>query len=155
MLDIYDELVNLVTRLEAEGIDYALCGGLAMAVYRVPRATKDIDILTSRECLPRVKAIAHGLGYTIDSGELVLADGDIEIHRLLKAAQDADALMMLDILVVTPVLAKVWESRRKLQWQHGIISVVSRDGLIRLKSFRRSGQDMDDIKLLKGQEDED
>mgnify|MGYP006285841549 FL=1 len=33
MLDLYEELLQVIRKLEQERIDYALCGGLAMAVY--------------------------------------------------------------------------------------------------------------------------
>jgi hypothetical protein len=38
------------------------------------------------------------------------------------------------------------------QWENGTFSVVSRDGLIALKRFRSSGQDLDDIKALEEQD---
>jgi hypothetical protein len=43
-MDLLDELKNLITKLNDEKIEYALCGGLAMAVYALPRATLDIDM---------------------------------------------------------------------------------------------------------------
>ena len=42
-MQILDELSKVARRLDADGIEYALCGGLAMAVYAMPRATLDID----------------------------------------------------------------------------------------------------------------
>ncbi len=36
-MELIDELKRLVTKLDEEGIEYALCGGLAMAVYALPR----------------------------------------------------------------------------------------------------------------------
>lgn len=40
-MDLFDELKKLIARLTEEKIEYALCGGLAMAVYALPRATLD------------------------------------------------------------------------------------------------------------------
>jgi hypothetical protein len=42
-----------------------------------------------------------------------------------------------------------------VEWEYGDISVVSLEGLILLKSFRRSGQDQDDINFLRSITDED
>jgi len=42
-----------------------------------------------------------------------------------------------------------------VEWEGGILSVVSPEGLIALKSFRSSGQDQDDIKYLRSITDED
>ena len=44
MLDLLEELKNVLARLEQDGVPYALCGGLAMAVHGYPRATVDIDL---------------------------------------------------------------------------------------------------------------
>ena len=44
-MDILEELRAVTASLDQEGIDYALCGGLAMAVYDLPRATLGIDLL--------------------------------------------------------------------------------------------------------------
>ena len=45
MLDIYDEFRRLVEAFDAQKVDYALCGGMAMGVHKRPRMTIDIDIL--------------------------------------------------------------------------------------------------------------
>lgn len=42
-----------------------------------------------------------------------------------------------------------------VEWEGGALKVVSPKGLIELKSLRKSGQDEDDIKYLKGLIDED
>ena len=44
-MDILGEYTEFVKSLEAEGIEYATCGGLAMAVHGYVRATKDLDFL--------------------------------------------------------------------------------------------------------------
>ncbi len=44
-MDILGELKELIVKLKQEKIEYALCGGLAMAIYALPRATLDIDLL--------------------------------------------------------------------------------------------------------------
>src|SRR5205807_7362830 len=49
MFDLYEEFRRLISALDNNHIDYALCGGLAMAVYDHARATIDIDILILSE----------------------------------------------------------------------------------------------------------
>ena len=56
---------------------------------------------------------------------------------------------MLDLLLVTPAIADAWQNRTRVEWDQGLMSVVSRAGLAKLKSFRASGTDLDDIKRLK------
>ena len=55
---------------------------------------------------------------------------------------------MLDLLILGDDLDGVWRSRQVLGWEGGNISVVSRDGLIRLKRLRGSAQDLADIEHL-------
>jgi hypothetical protein len=57
-VDLYAELAALVRGLDAQGIDYALCGGLALAVHGLPRATRDIDILARRVDVDRIQDLA-------------------------------------------------------------------------------------------------
>ncbi|MEP6912666.1 MAG: hypothetical protein ABI923_07920 [bacterium] len=45
MFDLYYEFRKLIATLDEHQIDYALCGGIAMAIYDRPRATVDIDLL--------------------------------------------------------------------------------------------------------------
>jgi hypothetical protein len=148
MLDIYDEFRNLVAVLEEHEIDYALCGGMAMAVHERPRMTIDIDILIQAESLDRVIAIATELGYKIRGRDMSFANGAVEIRRVSKIDPESGDLLSLDLLLVTPQLRSAWESRVESEWEGGTFSVVSRAGLIALKQLRMSGQDLDDIKAL-------
>ena len=52
-MDILDELNALTNKLSQENIAYALCGGLALAIYALPRATLDIDILIEPRLLEK------------------------------------------------------------------------------------------------------
>ena len=153
MLDIYDELRKLVELLEAEMIDYALCGGLAMAVHGQPRATIDIDLLILSESSEKLIAAAAALDYRIRGLDMSFANGVIEIRRVSKIDPVAGDLLSLDLLLVTAPILTVWESRIEVSWEGGKLAVVSPDGLIALKRLRGSGQDLDDIKKLQGTAD--
>ncbi len=154
-MDLLKELTHLLRRLEDERIEYALCGGLAMAVYAFPRATLDIDIMIEPESLGTVKALAKVLGYSVDVGLLEFKEGAIRIYRLTKVPAGAADELVLDLLLVTPQVKEVWADRRRLEWEGGMLSVVSPQGLITLKSLRRTGQDQDDIERLRSILDED
>ena len=67
MFDLYEEFKSIVSALEEHGIDYAVCGGLAMAVHGLPRATVDIDLLILAERLEDAKSVVRSLGYTIEA----------------------------------------------------------------------------------------
>ncbi len=154
MLDLYEELKTLVSRLNTAKMDYALCGGLALAVHGIPRATIDIDILVQRARLEEVYNLARELGYVLEAKPMTFAQEMIEIHRVSKIDPETGDLLSLDFLLATPGIDSVWRSRREVEWEGGKLWLVSREGLIALKSLRGSGQDLDDIQKLKEEKNE-
>ncbi len=44
-----DDVSLVVSTLEKHGVSYVLIGGVSMAIYGVPRMTKDIDCLVPRD----------------------------------------------------------------------------------------------------------
>ena len=153
MLDLYEEFRKLIGALDERQVDYALCGGIAMAVYDHPRATVDIDLLIVSESLDGVMELARDLDYTIRGLDKTFAKGAIEIRRVSKTDKATGRVLSLDLLLVTPEIRPVWESRVEADWEGGKLSVVSREGLISLKLMRSSPQDLADIQAL--QEDID
>jgi hypothetical protein len=154
MLDLYEEFKSIVSALEERGIDYAVCGGLAMAVHGFPRATVDIDVLIRPEQLEEAKRTARSLGFTIEAFPTTFAKGAVEIRRLSKIDADTGIVLSLDMLLVTPQILDIWQSRGEVEWESGRLMVVSRRGLIALKSGRSSLQDLADIQRLKESENE-
>src|SRR6266850_244827 len=146
MIDIVDELKELISQLDDRGIDYALCGGLALAVYDRARATADIDLLILAESLPDVIEIAKSSGYTIRGLDMSFSNGVIEIRRVSKI--DQKIVLSLDMLLVTPQIQEIWDSRVQAEWEGGKLSVVSRRGLIALKKLSGRPQDLADISAL-------
>lgn len=99
--------------------------------------------------LADVQTIAQKLRYTLKATPMEFAKGVIEIHRVSKIDPEGGDLFSLDFLLVTPEIDSVWRSRREVEWEDGKLWLVSREGLITLKSLRGSGQDLDDIQKLK------
>lgn len=148
MLDLFQELKGIISALEQRKIPYALCGGLAVAIHVQARATVDIDLLILPESLaPATKAVA-AIGYVIPAKPMAFARRAIQIHRISKVEAKSGDAISLDLLLVTPTISRVWKTRKKVDWEYGKISVVSRSGLVFLKSLRKSGIDRDDIKRL-------
>lgn len=56
-MNLKDELLLITNTLSAARIDYALCGGVAVAVHGYPRATRDIDLLIREEDLADLQAL--------------------------------------------------------------------------------------------------
>lgn len=151
-MDLYEEFAAIVAALEAGNADYAICGGMAMAIHGFPRATVDVDLLVPRGAVAHVLASARELGYTVPANPMSFADGAVEIRRVSKIDAVAHDLLSLDLLLVTPAIEPVWNERVRVRWEQGELWVVSRAGLVRLKRLRGSGQDRDDIQWLEGQD---
>jgi hypothetical protein len=154
-MDLLEELQGITTRLAQEGVDYALCGGLAMAVYAMPRATLDIDLMIQTDSLVKATQAIEPLGFTMYSDPMELHDGTVRIWRYCKIDSQTAEVLVLDFLLVTEHTAPAWESRRDVEWEGGKLRVVSPEGLILLKQLRRSGTDQDDIDYLRSITDED
>ena len=150
VIDIYNELRVLTDSLEKEGIQYALCGGLAMAVHGHVRATVDIDLLILAEELESVFRIAAKLGYGVKAEPMELAGGKVVIHRVTKLFSETEDYLSVDLILAEDEMKPVWESRQKVKLEQGDLTVVSREGLIDLKQLRGSKQDLADIDHLKG-----
>jgi hypothetical protein len=149
MFDLYEELRKVIAAFEQKRIDYALCGGLAMAVYDHPRATIDIDMLIPPEAFKLIPEIASELGYSIRGLDMSFANGAIEIRRVSKIHPTTGHVLSLDLLLVTSQIREVWDSRIDAEVEGAKLSVVSRRGLIALKELRGSGRDLDDIAALR------
>lgn len=152
MLDLFEEFRALISALTEARVEFAVCGGLAVAVYARPRATLDIDLLLPRDQLDRARDVARSLGYRIEAGPMIVRKDVVEIHRLSKPDPETGDLLSLDLLLVTPALESTWRDRERVAWEHGTLPVVSRSGLVQMKRLRGSGLDLDDIRAL---EDED
>ncbi len=146
---LYGELKVLVTALDREGLPYALCGGLAMAVHGSPRATVDIYLLVLPEDVDRALSIAKGIGYQLEANPMTFSGGKVEIRRVSKLLGPDEEPVILDLILVTPPLRPLWEDRKLLRFEDYTLCVLSRDGMIKMKSLRGSDQDRADISNLK------
>lgn len=60
---VHKTLREVARRMSAEGIDYAIIGGMALALHGFIRPTEDVDLLLTREGLEKFHATVVGLGY--------------------------------------------------------------------------------------------
>jgi hypothetical protein len=151
-MDLYTELKKLIARLDERKVDYALCGGLAMAVHGLPRATMDIDLVVPEAGTDAAAAVAREAGFEIEARPMTFADGRIRIRRFTKLDPVAGDSLSLDLVI--PGDAEACSDRQKVDWEGHSLWVVSREGLIRLKSLRGSGQDEDDMRFLRGERED-
>lgn len=146
-MTLYDELRCALAALDQAGVDYALVGGLAVAVWGVPRATKDIDLLILPESLARAMAAVRTCGFTLEALPMEFKDGTT-LHRVNKVDRDGN-LMTVDFMLVDRTLAPAWESRTRLPFGGEHVVVISREALISMKALAARPQDIADIQNLK------
>ena len=107
-MKLKDELLKIVVSLDKAGIDYALCGGLAVAVHGHPRMTKDIDILIRSESLEGAKVALADIEYDLESGLFRFnpkTDQESQMYRVSRA--EGNDLVTLDLMLVAPVFESV------------------------------------------------
>jgi hypothetical protein len=148
---LLEEFTELVAVLNQHEIAYAVCGGWAMTIHGCPRATMDIDVMVLAEDLSAAWKIAINLGYHIEGHPLHFHDGAIEIRRISKVDAETKIVFTIDFLLVTEPTQQIWLDRETIEWEHGAISTVSREGLIQLKRLSGRLQDLADIERLESE----
>ena len=151
MATLLDELSGLISALDENGVEYAVCGGLSMAIHGFARATLDIDVLIREESLEKVYKIAEKKGFDIRGLDISFKERAVEIRRVSKIDDNGEVLS-LDLLLVTPQVEDVWASREQIDFLGRKLSVVSREGLIKMKRLAGRPQDLADIERLENEE---
>jgi hypothetical protein len=147
VLDLYVELRRIAEALDAAGVAYALAGGLAVSIYTTPRATEDIDLLIQREDLDHAVGAVGPLGFRLAGQPMRVAEGRLEIQRLVKIA-GAD-LLPLDLLMpVDTALAELLADRQQHRVEGQSLWIVGICALRTLKRLRNSALDRADLEAL-------
>lgn len=151
MATLLDELSNLISALNENGVEYAVCGGLSLAIHGFARATLDIDLLIREESLEKAYKIAETLGFDIRGLDISFKERAVEIRRVSKI-DDTGEVLSLDLLLVTPHIEDVWSSRETVDFLGNRLWVVSREGLLKMKRLAGRPQDLADIERLENEE---
>ncbi|HEY4056883.1 MAG TPA: hypothetical protein VGM39_09745 [Kofleriaceae bacterium] len=157
-LDLIAELEQVATAFDLEGIEYALCGGLALGVLGHPRNTKDIDLLIRPDRATDALRVAKGLGFDIPARKIIFglrAGTPREVQRVSKMDPETNNLLPLDLMLVCPDYEPVWAGRLVFDLPGFKLTVVSRDGLATMKRIAGRPQDLADLATLEGHIDDD
>ena len=150
MASLLEEFVGITKALNSAAIDYAVCGGWAMAIHGFLRATTDIDLLILSDDLDKVRKIAKKQGFDIEGLPLNFDGGKTKISRISKINRESKTLITLDMLLVTNALTDVWAKRQRVRWNEGEYWIVSRDGMIVMKEMAGRDKDLIDLQFLRG-----
>lgn len=135
----------MIEALERDQVEYAVAGGLAVAIWGSPRATTDIDLLVCRKDVGRALAVAKRLGFDIIANPMKFSDG-AELCRATKF--EAGDQLTVDLLL-TDEEHPYWTTRERHPFGTGFLTVVSRDTLIHMKASAARPQDLADIAKLR------
>ena len=154
MAQLLDDFRRLTTKLNSRGIEYAVCGGWAMAIHGFLRATLDIDLLILTDDLEKVMSIARETGYDVDGLPLNFDGGKTQIRRISRIDKESKQLITLDLLLVTETYSDAWTARRRVIWNDGEYSVVGRAGMKLMKKIAGRPKDLIDLEYLEGLDDD-
>lgn len=155
MATLLDEFKTITSALNEAGIEYAVCGGWAMAIHGLMRATIDIDLMVLSEDIEAAFFVARANGYDVEGLPLSFDQGAFELRRISKIDKESRELITLDFILATDAYSDVWETREAVDSEFGTMRVVSRDGLIKMKLLAGRDRDLLDIKELEESENKD
>ncbi len=148
-MKLKEELLKITECLDQAGIDYGLCGGLAVVVHGYPRLTKDIDILIRPESLELAKEHLAKIEYDLEAGLIRFNHGNSNENLMYRVSRAVGTeLTTLDLMLVAPAFESVWADRQAIQLGNHRLKVVSKDGLITMKRLSGRPQDLADIDAL-------
>lgn len=156
--DLIAELENLVDALDDAGVEYAICGGIALGLHGHARATMDIDLLVRPEHLDAALRVARAIGFDVPARKMVFglrAGTPREVHRVSKIDPSSGEMMPLDLLVVNSELEGVWKGRMAFDVGGRRLTVTSREGLATMKRIAGRPQDLVDLAKLEGRGNSD
>jgi predicted nucleotidyltransferase len=142
---LLEQLRAILAALDDAGIEYALVGGLAVAVWGAPRATQDIDLLVRPESVDAIVAAIEPLGFRFRALPMTFSDG-MQLQRVSKI--EHGVLLTVDLLLVNGQLESAWASRRQLDVDGTPICVISREALIQMKLAAGRTRDVQDVERL-------
>lgn len=155
--NLAEELGILIDALQQEQIEYAVCGGLAMAMHGHVRATLDLDLLVKPSQLGDAARVARSLGFDVPARKMIFglkAGTPREMQRVSKMDPSGE-MLSLDLIVVAEDLQPVWDGRVVIDTGSRQVVTVSKEGLIAMKKIAGRPKDLLDILMLEGKADEE
>lgn len=148
-MNLVDELRTVVARLEQAGVDYALCGGVAVTIHGFVRATRDIDLLVAEADVERVLDLLRPEGWRFPAIPMTFDRGTPKERVVQRVSKIQGAqVLVLDLLVVGPPFRAAWQGRERVELTDGALWVVSRQGLAQMKRLAGRAQDLADLEHL-------
>jgi hypothetical protein len=145
-MPVNPDFKDLFAALNAEGAEYLLVGGYAMAVHDAPRFTKDLDVWVNPSVSnpPRVHAALRRFGASL--GELTLEDLATPgiVFQIGVQPNRIDLLTAIDGVT----FEEAWPDRLESTYGAEPVHVIGRRHLVQNKRSTGRAQDQIDADLL-------
>ena len=151
---IIDELFLLVDAFTASELEYAVCGGLALAIHGRPRLTVDIDFVVAAEDIKRAAEIVATVGFDDVAGWVQLPPNKLGIDRLYRVNKFSGSdFLTLDLLEADSSQNAIFKDREVFEVDGRQIQSLSRTALITMKRDSDRTKDKLDVELLNDESD--
>jgi hypothetical protein len=152
-VQLLDELQRVVLAFNEGGIEYVVCGGVAMAILGRPRMTVDIDLLVAAEQVPQAIQLAEQAGFTDHAGWIEFRPDKLGPNRLYRLNKfEGEDFLTLDLLELTEHRRVLLAGKQTFEFRGTRLPTISRASLIQMKSLTGRKKDQLDIDLLEGNE---
>ena len=151
-MNVFYEFSKIAEKLHENKVHYALIGGVATAFYSQPRYTRDIDILTIDSELENFFLVLKNEGYFQSAPAWTFKNTKLSLIRFMKLKNNDE--MFVDILIAkTAIHKKMITNANEIELKEtGVVRVVNKQDLIKLKKVRNSMQDVADIERINSNE---
>jgi hypothetical protein len=154
-VNLVDELHAIGRALRDAGIEYAVCGAIAVTIHGATRTTKGIDLLVAGADVPRILEVVRPLGYAYAALPMTFDEGTIRERHVQRVSKlEGEHHLILDLLVADASLTGFLQGRVDVSLPEGPLSVVSRDALLKMKRLAARAQYLADIEALERGDDE-
>lgn len=143
------DFLEMLSALAAEGADFLIVGGWALAAHGFPRATKDLDLLVrpSAENATKVLAALRRFGAPLQGlTERDLTDPDV-VFQVGVPPYRIDVLTAIDGVT----FEEAWRGRVPAELGGARVWVLGRTEFLRNKRAVGRPQDVADAELLEGE----
>ena len=146
-MNIFEEFRKIIKVIEANNLEYALVGGVALAFHDQPRFTKDIDLLLIPDDIDNFTDVLSKLGFFTSAPPWTFKNTEMTLYRFIKIAKN-DHLQLDVITANSERTQQIIRNTLDAESEYGTVRVASIEDLIWMKRKRNSDQDQVDIKML-------
>ena len=145
IVEVERALLDGIAALEALDVRYAIVGGLAVSVWAMPRATRDVDLYADLDHAqrPQVQKELEAHGFEVPA----MAE-ELEQFGVFRSRSRNDGIFLDIFSAVGPLGQAILDRRRRVTLEGRDVWLISPEDLILLKAFSERERDFEDLVTL-------